>query len=263
MKADLHIHSVISDSSLTAEEIIAQSVRAGINLFSITDHDTVKGQGDIQDMAAKNGIGYIKGVEISAFDKKENVQAHILGYGYKNDRLIEDFCSDVYMRRKASGDNMAEKIIGLGYPITFEDILRYAQGGVIYRAHIMHALYVRGLTDGIYGPLFTEWFGAGGLAHFPFEYLDAREAVVAVRQAGGLAVLAHPASYKNWAIIPGLIDAGLDGLEVYHPGHSNDDIAALLEIANEKGLLVTSGSDFHGMYARNPLPIGHGCIPQI
>ncbi len=261
MKADLHIHSEMSDGPLCADAIISQAKRSGLGLISITDHDTTHGQDALGRKAALAKLNYIKGIEISAFDKREDVQVHILGYAYQDGELLDSFCDVINRRRRQAGIQMTERIISMGYDITVDDVMEYAKGGIIYRPHIMHALFARGYTGGIFTAPYQEWFGKGGAAYFPFEYLDACEAIEAVRLAGGLAVAAHPASYNNWGCLPRLISAGLQGLEAHHPAHSPVDINALTDFARDNGLFVTGGSDFHGMYLRTPYPIGYGCRP--
>ena len=189
-----------------------------------------------------------------------------MGFGYEKDELLEDFCSTTNESRAKAGINMTEKVMEMGYGITVEEVLQYSKGGIIYRPHIMHALYERGYIKGILNEQYTEWFGKDGPAYFPFDYPDPIDAIAIVKEAGGLAVLAHPAYYKNWACIPSLAAAGLDGIEVYHPGHSDMDKSALLAIADGYKLFPTSGSDFHGIYAQDPVPIGTGCTeasPEI
>jgi predicted metal-dependent phosphoesterase TrpH len=261
MNSDTHIHSDATDGSLTVEEIVAQAKGSSLEVISITDHDTTRGQDDNQRIANSVGLGYIKGIEISAYDSAERVQVHILGYAYQNDELLEQFCAGVNVRRKAAGIQMVERLIEHGYNFTVEDVLKYARGGIIYRQHIMHTLFARGLVGGMFGEVYKELFSAEGLAYFPFEYVDACEAVSLVQEAGGLAVVAHPAEYNNWEVIPRLVDAGLQGLELNHPAHTSEDVAALSGVAREYRLFTTSGSDFHGMYAKKPVPIGYGSSP--
>jgi predicted metal-dependent phosphoesterase TrpH len=261
MKADLHIHSDMSDGPLSIDAIIRQAKLSGIGLISVTDHDTTQGQNENLNIAQSESIKYIKGIEISAYDDKEDVRVHILGYDYSNDALLEEFCAEVNERRREAGQKMLDSIIELGYAISPEDVLRYSRSGIIYRPHIMHALYAGGFINSMRGTLFDEWFGKDGLAYFPYDYTDPFEAIEIVHQAGGLAVLAHPAYYNNWECIPRLIDAGLDGMEVLHPHHTKEDIFALMNIIHEKRLIPTSGSDFHGMYGDEmSVPIGFGCV---
>jgi len=257
MKADMHIHSNISDGPLSPGAIMSQARQSGLELVSITDHDTTAGQSAYKAKAMAEGINYIKGIEICAFDKAENVQAHILGYDYNDDALLEDFCKVINERRKEAGVKMAEQVAQLGYPISVEDFLEYAKNGIIYRFHIVHALYDRGF--GLYASLYAELFGKNSMIRFPLEYADGREAISAIKSAGGLAVLAHPAKYNNWNSIPRYADAGLDGLELNHPDHTTRDALALSRIAGENKLFTTSGSDFHGMYSKKLVPIGYGC----
>ena len=257
MRSDLHIHSDNSDGSMSPEAIIFSAKQSGLGLISITDHDTTTGQDAYKATALTNGINYIKGIEISAFDKAESVQVHILGYDYKNDALLEDFCSNINERRREAGIKMAEQVAKLGYPVSVEDVLEYTKSGVIYRFHIVHALYDRGL--GMYASLYAELFGKNSALRFPPEYVDAREAISMVKASGGLAVLAHPAEYNNWNSILSLVRAGLDGIELHHPAHTTQDALALSNIANSNKLFTTSGSDFHGMYSKKLVPIGYGC----
>ena len=257
MRADLHIHSDNSDGPLSPDAIISQAKQVGLGLISITDHDTTKGQDTYKEKAFDKGINYIKGIEISAFDKTENVQVHILGYDYKNDALIEEFCAETNERRKEIGIKMAEQVAKLGYSISVEDILEYTKSGIIYRFHIAHALYDRGF--GMYASLYAELFGKNSALRLPMEYVDACDAISVVKAAGGLAVVAHPAEYNNWNSIPRLVRAGLDGLELLHPEHTAEDALALARIADENKLFTTSGSDFHGMYSKKLVPIGYDC----
>jgi predicted metal-dependent phosphoesterase TrpH len=259
VKADLHIHSDRSDGPLSAGAIVRQAKGSGVGLISITDHDTAAWQGECARLAAEAGLRYISGIEISAFDRQEGARVHILGYGFRDGGLLDSFCEPINRGRREAGLEMARRVAGMGYGISVGDVLQYAGGGIIYRQHIMRALFDRGFADGIYSELFPKLFGEGGPAFCPFEYADACEAVAAVRQAGGLAVVAHPASYNNWGCLPRLIGAGLGGLEARHPDHSGEDAARLLAMARESGLFATSGSDFHGMYAKKPRPIGYGC----
>jgi len=255
-KSDTHIHTDVTDGSLTYAEVISQAKGHQIQVISITNHDTTRDQDTFTTAAVAAGLGYIRGIEVSAFDSKENVQVHILGYGYTNDALLDSFCAGVNERRQKAGVIMVERLIEAGYAISVDEVMSYARGGGIYKQHIMHALLARGYVQGMFGSFYNETFGKGGIAYCPFDYADACETVSIINEAGGLAVVAHPADYNNWAAIPRLVDAGLAGLELYHPNHAEADVVALTEVACEHKLFTTSGSDFHGMYARRPVPIG-------
>lgn len=120
----------------------------------------------------------------------------------------------------------------------------------------MHALMDAGYADGIYGSVYEKLFSEGGSAYVPVEYPDTREVLELIHSAGGVAVLAHPFEYDSLALMEELTSLGLDGVEVYHPSHSEEKRAELLAFARENGLLVTGGSDFHGMYTRTARPLG-------
>jgi predicted metal-dependent phosphoesterase TrpH len=145
-------------------------------------------------------------------------------------------------------------IIKAGYAICREDLSDYAaRDGTVYRQHIMHALADRGYTAAIYGPLYTRLFGPGGIAYVEARYMNAEEAVRLIRDCGGLAVLAHPFQYDTMGFLPRLVELGLSGIEYKHPTQSPERQRAVREAARHYGLLLTGGSDFHGLYSENPV----------
>ena len=150
------------------------------------------------------------------------------------------------------------------YPITPDLIVRCATGSTnIYKQHIMHALMDAGYTDSIYGELYDKLFSPEqGSALVEAEYPDTREVVELIHSAGGIAVLAHPAVYDSFDLMQELAESGLDGVEVWHPDHSEEQVASLLDFTRQHGLLATGGSDFHGMYARRARPLGSTSMPD-
>ncbi|MDR0639736.1 MAG: hypothetical protein LBG27_12700 [Spirochaetaceae bacterium] len=148
-------------------------------------------------------------------------------------------------------------IIKAGYPLCREDVLEYAAlDGTVYRQHIMHALVDRGYAASIYGPLYTRLFGPGGLAAVTARYMSAEEAVRLIRNCGGRAVLAHPFQYDTMGFLPRLVERGLAGIEYRHPTQTPERQEAVIKQARRYGLFRTGGSDFHGFYSENPIPLG-------
>ena len=149
------------------------------------------------------------------------------------------------------------------YRIMPELILRHATGSTnVYKQHIMHALMDAGYADSIYGEVYHQLFGENGRARVEIDYPDVREVLELIHSAGGIAVLAHPYLYQNEALLEELTALGLDGVEVWHPGHSEEQTAALQQYAEEHRLLMTGGSDFHGMYSRTLRSLGSTSIPD-
>ncbi|MDR2304151.1 MAG: hypothetical protein LBE10_06155, partial [Treponema sp.] len=138
-----------------------------------------------------------------------------------------------------------------------EDVLEYAAlDGTVYRQHIMHTLADRGYTSAIYGPLYRELFGPGGLAAVAACYMSAEDAVRLIRDCGGLAVLAHPFQYDTMGFLPRLVELGLSGVEYKHPTQTPERQRAVQEAARRYGLFLSGGSDFHGLYSEHPVPPG-------
>ena len=251
MKGDLHCHTKLSDSSEGIEEVIALAKRVGLDFISITDHDTMATFSRSRILSERYGITVIPGVEFSGYDELRNRKVHILCYlPLKPDRL-EGLCIRANESRKKAGNEMA-RLVMKKYPITPESITKYSSGSnCIYKQHIMRALFDAGYTTTIYGPLFNQLFARKtGSCSVLYRYPDVYEVLNAIHEAGGIAVMAHPSVYQSMDLLRELVDKNLlDGVEVYHPRNTQEDIPQILELAKQHDLLVTGGSDFHGMYS--------------
>lgn len=251
VKGDLHCHTKLSDGSEGIEDVIALAKRIGLDFISLTDHDTMASFSRSRILADRYGINVIPGVEFSAYDEVRNRKVHILCYlPLKPDRL-EGLCIRANESRKKAGNEMA-KLVMKKYPITAESITKYSSSSnCIYKQHIMRALFDAGYTTSIYGELFQELFNREtGSCLVSYRYPNVYEVLSAIHEAGGVTVMAHPSVYHSMDLLRELVDQNLlDGIEVYHPRNTEEDRAACLALAEEKGLLVTGGSDFHGMYS--------------
>ena len=264
MSIDLHCHSRISDGSLGVEELLGIARRRHLTAIAVTDHDAVVGSTRAAILGKRLGIEVIPGVEFSVWDATRENKAHLLGYLYDSPDRLEGLCRRINLSRRAAAVEMTRKVLRY-YPIVPESITRCASGSTtIYKQHIMHALMDAGHTDSIYGEVYDKLFSPeGGCAYVRMEYPDVREAALLIRSAGGLVVLAHPAAYHNEALMEELTAEGLlDGIEVWHPDHSPEDVTRLLAFAETHGLLTTGGSDFHGMYSRTARPLGNSEVPE-
>jgi predicted metal-dependent phosphoesterase TrpH len=115
----------------------------------------------------------------------------------------------------------------------------------------------------VFGDVYQKLFAEGsGVARVQIEYPEPLDVLNAIHEAGGIAVLAHPHQYHNEALLEELIAAGLDGVEVWHPSHTEEQTEALLQLTEQKGLLATGGSDFHGMYNRTARAVGSTSVPD-
>ncbi len=273
---DLHVHTKISDNSLTVFEVILLAREKGIEYLAITDHDTTKGLKDAADIGRELGVHIIPGIEISAYDYKNQKRAHILGLYIKpGHNALERLCQPMVAARHQASREMVDRIIKAGYAISWAEVEKFAEGGTgVYKQHIMHALVDRGYCDSIYGPLYKTLFkrdgntGVQGIAMIPLEYIDALDAIKAVRNAGGIAVIAHPGQLDNFDAIGEWAEAGLEGIEAYHQSHTEEEVERSLELAAKYDLTVTGGSDFHGRYGETVVEPGckelsEACIREL
>lgn len=260
IRADLHNHSTVSDGSDTIEEILSKAALAGLTHISLTDHDTTFGVTRAIELGADRGIKVISGVEFSAYDYTNGVRAHILGYCMKDFSAIDALGAPLLAKRHANSLKQIDVLRGLGYGISPEDAAAHA-GRHIYKQHIMRAMVEKGFAESIGGETFRKLFKNGGPCAFDIEYIDALDAIRAVKEAGGIAVLAHPGQQQNYGSIPMFVEAGLDGLELSHHANSTAGRAAVLVYARRYSLLLTGGSDSHGMYENNSPAVGSFLCP--
>lgn len=258
MKGDLHCHTKLSDGSLGIEEIIIQAKRTGIDFVSITDHDTLSSTSRATVLGERYGVHIIPGVELSAWDKNRNSKVHILCYSPQKPDRLEGLCLKSCAIRKSCATEMIENVMKL-YPITSEEVLKHSTGSKsIFKQHIMRALIDYGYTTEFYGELNDKLFNhENGTCLVEREYPDVNFVLDLIHSAKGIAVMAHPVQYDNIELLEELAEKGkLDGVEVYHYTANDDDKKKMLEIAEKYNLIVTGGSDFHGLYNAQPTYIG-------
>ncbi|MFC5700176.1 PHP domain-containing protein [Cohnella faecalis] len=267
MKTELHCHTRLSDGSFTFDEILASAIDKGISCLAITNHDTTR---DLEEMRVKGlarGVEIIPGIEISAYDFARNRRVHILGYYIDPaSPAIEALCAPLLEQRHQGCLSSIANLIEAGYDISLEDVLTYAEGGTgIYKQHIMHALIDKGYATAIYGDLYKQLFSRGengeqpGIAYVKTTYVSAVDAIRVILQAGGVPVLAHPGQYRSFEALPELVKNGLRGIEVWHPLNGPTDEAMAACLAKEYGLVMTGGSDFHGIYGERETDLGSKC----
>ncbi len=243
------------------EDLIGMAKRRGITALAVTDHDTTAGATRAVILGRRQGLNVIHGVELSASDGPRGGKAHLLCYLCDTPDRLESICRATGEQRKKAATEMVRRVMRY-YPVTPEMIVREAAGSTnIYKQHIMHALMDAGYADSIYGDVYQKLFGEKGVARAQIEYPDVRDVLELIHSAGGIAVLAHPYQYGNEALLEELTDLGLDGVEVWHPSHTPEQTEALKTFAEEHRLLMTGGSDFHGMYSTTTRAVGSTSAP--
>ena len=254
-KADLHIHSTVSDGSDSIEEIIKIAEKKGLDAIAITDHDTLSHCLRIDRLKDTTRVKVLGGIEISAVDPENNLRAHILGYGIRNPELITELTRPLLEARNQNSERQAELLRQQGYSLP-EEKLHRADEKYLYKQHIMDYLVSTGQAEEMFGGFYHSIFKNNGICAFDIQYIDVFKAVETIKKAGGLAVLAHSGQQQNFYLIPQLLEYGLDGLELNHHANCTEDMEIIKIYAEEFGLFLTGGSDYHGTYEPQPFGIG-------
>ena len=259
MCIDLHTHSLYSDGSHSPRELVALGVQNHLQCLALTDHDTVEGVADVLRYGQELGLHVISGMEISATLRKHTV--HILGYGINAaSEALQTRLRPLQNGRAMRNRAILAKLHDLGIDISEQDLQTVSGHGQTGRPHFARLLVQRGVVDS-FDAAFNQYLGRYKLAWAPrFSYTVA-EAIDMIHQAGGIAVLAHPGMLNPdirviAALVQEMANHGLDGLEVYYPAHNRQLRLKLINLAKHHGLLVTGGSDFHGV-TRPAHPLAH------
>ena len=251
---DLHVHSTVSDGTLTPSELVDHAVEMGLSAFALTDHDTIRGVAEAKDRAAWHktrgrAIEVYSGVEISAAYKKRDI--HILGLLVDETNEILDCTLSAFLENRIRrNERMIEKFAEHGIELTMENLSDGAESAVLTRAHFATALMKKGIVASVQ-EAFEKYVGDDGPCYVPREYMSPEQAIGSIKKAGGIPVLAHPLLYnlphdELYALVDHLKKAGLAGIEVYYSTNRGQDEVNLKALANHFGLIATGGSDFHG-----------------
>lgn len=239
---NLHNHSTFSDGTLTPGALAREASRAGIKYFSLTDHDMTGGWAEMEPALKEAGISYCYGVELST-SLYENL--HILGYGINPaDPVLVARLAEFRGRRVVRVKKILELLKGLGVDIAFED-LPVIEGRAVGRPHVADALKSRKIVSGR-SQAFKRYLAPDAPAYVGPSGPTVEEAIRAIKEAGGKAVLAHPGVVSKILDLPAWKAFGLDGIEAFYPAHTGVVTREFVSLAARYGLFVTAGIDFHG-----------------
>jgi 3',5'-nucleoside bisphosphate phosphatase len=249
LNADLHCHSVVSDGTLTPEELAARAAANGVELWALTDHDEVSGQERAAAAAKAHGLKYLTGTEISVTFAGETV--HVVGLGI--DAADPDFRRGLMETRGGRGPRareMADQLAKVGIAGAYEGALKYAGNPeLISRTHFARFL-VEARVCRDTGEVFRKYLTEGNPGYVPHRWASLKAAVQWITSAGGMAVIAHPARYKftaneEFALFSEFKAHGGRGVEVVTGSHSAAEYVKYAETAREFSLAASRGSDFH------------------
>ena len=246
---DLHTHSVYSDGTHTPAELIALAEERGLSAIALTDHDTVSGIPPLLEAAETSPVEAVPGIELSA--ECERGTMHILGYfiDYACSELLEKI-EKVRAGREERNTEILKKLNKLGYVLMWSDVEKQAGCDVVGRPHFADALVERGHVK-TRKAAFDMLLAKGRPAYAERYRYTASECIELIRQAGGVSVLAHPATIylpddQLRGLVMGLKEQGLGGIEAYYAEHKPENIRKFCQWAEEFDLICTGGTDYHG-----------------
>lgn len=243
--ADLHIHTCYSDGTMSPQEVVQDALHCSLSCIAITDHDTVDGISPAIEAARGHDLEVLPGIELSTEINGKDV--HILGYLFNwQDASLLEALKEMQNARAERMKKMIQKLETLGiHNISFEEISDSARTRALGRPHLAAALVGKKVVGSIKAA-FDKFLGEGAPAYVPKFKQTPRAAIKIIKDLGGIAVLAHPMLTNVDELIPGLVDAGLGGLEIYYPNCSEKVMRFYQGLARKHHLVVTGGSDAHG-----------------
>ena len=259
---DLHTHTTASDGRSTPSELVARAAAAGVQVLSVTDHDTVTAWEDSSTACAAAGIELVPGIEITAI--LDGTDVHVLGYFIDvGAPALHTFLAEQRRRRIDRVRQMIDRLGLFGIRLDANVIL---QPGIddtskaVGRPWIARALVAGGHVETA-DVAFERWLSHGRPAFVPRLGARPEEVFARIHEAGGIASLAHPGLLARDESIAGFAAAGLDALEAHHPDHDPESTLRYRELADRLGLAVSGGSDYHGDQSHGGLGPGGISLP--
>ena len=250
LNADLHSHSTVSDGWHAPAEVVDRAVRNGVELFALTDHDSVDGIEEAVAAAQKLGLRFVAGVEISVSLFDQTVHIVGLGIDHRNDTLRKGL-EQVRSGRGERAERIAEALEAVGVPDALAGAHRFVGNPeLVSRAHFARHIVACGLMPDV-STVFQHYLAEGKPGYVAHVWASLEDAVNWIRAAGGVAVIAHPARYRFSPqqfdhLYERFVAAGGEAIEVVSGAHTESEVREFAEIAKRYGLLASRGSDFHG-----------------
>lgn len=244
-KADLHIHTTVSDGRLSASEIVAEAVKRELGIISITDHDSYEGYFEAVKAAELLDLEVVPGSEItSEFHERE---CHLLAYGFDvEDEGMVNLMKTQKFIRIGRAKKIIDKLNKLGFDVSYDEVRAEAGiKGVVARPHIAKVMIRKGYASN-HREVFMRYLGNHAKAYHKCEYRSVKEIIDIIHNAGGVTILAHPGNNYSDKELREFIDYGIDGFEYIHPSHNYNLQRKYEQLTRENGLIKSGGSDFHG-----------------
>lgn len=259
---DLHVHTTASDGQYTPSQIIQMACEKNISTIAITDHDTVAGLEEGAKAAEQHHLTFVPGTELNI--NFPTGEFHLLGLGFKKiSSSLEELLAALVKNRETRNIQIIEKMREAGVDITLEEMYADFPDTVLGRPHFAAELVKKKLVK-TRQQAFDRYLAKGRPWYVQRVGSNLDEAIIAIKESGGVPVIAHPMSlYLSWGKLPDALqnfyERGVMGLEAFHPGARVTECLRLEELARKIGFFVTAGSDFHGEKIRADRKLGHTC----
>lgn len=265
---DLHSHTTASDGSLTPTQLVERAARVGVKALAITDHDTLDGLAEAMGAGIRFGVEIVPGLEVSAEYRPGTM--HILGYFIDLESAqLQAQLGRLRAARDERNPKIVDRLRALGIDISLQEVLEVSGGEVVGRPHFARVMVEKGYVEDA-DEAFRKYLSKGAPAYVEKVRLHPKLAIEAIRNAGGVAVLAHPYQLRvddaeTERVVKELKEYGLDGLEVIYSRHKPSQVEYYSRLAAHYDLLITGGSDFHGL-TKPDIEVGIGlgqlCVPE-
>ena len=259
---DLHVHTTASDGQFSPSQIIQMAVDKGLSRIAITDHDTAAGLEEAKEAAQESKINFVAGTELNiSFPTGE---FHLLGLGFTHiSPSLNEIFENLVKSRQERNENIISKMQKDGVQISLEEVQKDYPDTILGRPHFAAELVKKKVVKNRQ-MAFDKYLAKGRPWYVDRVGANLDQAIVAIKESGGLPVVAHPMSlYLSWGKLPETLqnfyERGVAGIEAYHPGARMTECLRLEELARKIGLFVTAGSDFHGPKVRADRQLGHTC----
>lgn len=252
--ADLHVHSFYSDGSMSPDEIVEAALKSDVGVLAVADHDLLEGSLAVRKLCKKNGIVYIPAVEIDSLENGKNF--HILAYGFDvHHKEFRDFLSHTRFLLDEASVRLIEAMQSDYGSLSLADFMDFAYDIRLGGWKALHYFVKKGLTASLKEGI--QFYPRYHITYDKFGYSSIRSIVYRIKKAGGFSVLAHPGETIGtdnmndfYTELHKIMSCGLEGIECYYPTHSDAVTKACLDYCKERGLLITAGSDCHGLFGK-------------
>ncbi|MBR4328794.1 MAG: PHP domain-containing protein [Candidatus Riflebacteria bacterium] len=262
--ADLHTHSSVSDGTLSPAMLVEKAESIGLSALGITDHDTINGIIEAKEASKGKNLKVVAGTELSCGKPGQEKSVHVLGLFVSPE---ESKLSRILDKQRELRHVRALKILNLlreqGFNMDeLENWFKSEPNRVLGRPHLAHFLEDKGYVKN-FDEAFKKYLTYGCPAYVPKDYIEYNEAIDAIHDAGGIAVIAHPGLIPNWEETWETIkDLPWDGIEVFYIEHKNKDVESFYKIAQERKIASTGSSDYHGDYGKHLDRLGQGGLSK-